>query len=117
MLERLMMLIAVIAIAFLSFGPEKTPELARSIGLARREFNNASALVSRPSVGWFQFCDIGHRVCAPSELRLHSLGREPRAYRAVPGETHRVEDVGRGRSHITRRSLDGRRADVIGNKI
>ncbi len=35
--------IAVVAIVFLMWGPKKIPELARSIGLARKEFNNASA--------------------------------------------------------------------------
>ena len=34
--------IAVVAIVFLMYGPKKIPELAKSIGLARREFNNAS---------------------------------------------------------------------------
>lgn len=34
--------IAVVAIVFLMWGPKKIPELARSIGLARKEFNNAS---------------------------------------------------------------------------
>src|SRR5208282_1316650 len=34
--------IAVIAIVFLMYGPKKIPELARSIGLARKEFNDAS---------------------------------------------------------------------------
>jgi sec-independent protein translocase protein TatA len=33
--------IAVIAIVFLMYGPKKIPELARSIGLARKEFNEA----------------------------------------------------------------------------
>ncbi len=33
--------IAVIAIVFLMYGPKKIPELARSIGLARKEFNDA----------------------------------------------------------------------------
>lgn len=30
------------AIVFLMYGPKKIPELARSIGLARKEFNDAS---------------------------------------------------------------------------
>ena len=34
--------IAVVVIVFLMWGPKKIPELARSIGLARKEFNNAS---------------------------------------------------------------------------
>lgn len=34
--------IAVVAIVFLMYGPKKIPELARSIGLARKEFNDAS---------------------------------------------------------------------------
>ena len=34
--------IAVIVIVFLMWGPKKIPELARSIGLARREFQDAS---------------------------------------------------------------------------
>jgi sec-independent protein translocase protein TatA len=33
--------IAVVAIVFLMYGPKKIPELARSIGLARKEFNDA----------------------------------------------------------------------------
>jgi sec-independent protein translocase protein TatA len=35
--------IAVVAIVFLMYGPKKIPELARSIGLARKEYNQASA--------------------------------------------------------------------------
>jgi len=34
--------IAIVAIVFLMYGPKKIPELARSIGLARKEFNDAS---------------------------------------------------------------------------
>jgi sec-independent protein translocase protein TatA len=34
--------IAVVAIVFPMYGPKKIPELARSIGLARKEFNQAS---------------------------------------------------------------------------
>ena len=36
-------LIAVVAIVFLMYGPKKIPELAKSIGLARKEFSAASA--------------------------------------------------------------------------
>ena len=35
--------IAVVAIVFLMYGPKKIPELAKSIGMARKEFNDASA--------------------------------------------------------------------------
>lgn len=38
--------IAVVAIVFLMYGPKKIPELARSIGLARKEFNDASKMAS-----------------------------------------------------------------------
>jgi sec-independent protein translocase protein TatA len=34
--------IAVVAIVFLMYGPKKIPELAKSIGMARKEFNDAS---------------------------------------------------------------------------
>jgi sec-independent protein translocase protein TatA len=34
--------IAVVVIVFLMYGPKKIPELARSIGLARKEFSDAS---------------------------------------------------------------------------
>ena len=34
--------IGVVVIVFLMYGPKKIPELARSIGLARKEFNEAS---------------------------------------------------------------------------
>jgi len=34
--------IAVVVIVFLMYGPKKIPELARSIGLARKEFADAS---------------------------------------------------------------------------
>ncbi|MGA2665729.1 MAG: twin-arginine translocase TatA/TatE family subunit [Nitrososphaerales archaeon] len=34
--------IAVVAIVFLMYGPKKIPELAKSIGLARKEFSDAS---------------------------------------------------------------------------
>jgi len=37
-----LVMIAVIAIVFLVWGPKKIPELARSLGLARKEFSNAS---------------------------------------------------------------------------
>jgi sec-independent protein translocase protein TatA len=36
--------IAIVAVVFLMYGPKKIPELARSIGLARKEFNDASKL-------------------------------------------------------------------------
>lgn len=32
-----------VAIVFLMYGPKKIPELAKSIGMARKEFNEASA--------------------------------------------------------------------------
>ena len=35
--------IGVIAVVVLFFGPKKIPELARSIGMARKEFSTASA--------------------------------------------------------------------------
>jgi|SRR5271155_4194605 sec-independent protein translocase protein TatA len=38
--------IAVVAIVFLMYGPKKIPELARSIGLARKEFNDASKIAT-----------------------------------------------------------------------
>ena len=38
--------IAVVAIVFLMYGPKKIPELAKSIGLARKEFNDASKVAS-----------------------------------------------------------------------
>jgi sec-independent protein translocase protein TatA len=38
--------IAVVAIIFLIYGPKKIPQLARSIGLARKEFNDASKIVT-----------------------------------------------------------------------
>ncbi len=37
-----LIMIAVIVLVFLMWGPKKVPELARSIGLARKEFSNAS---------------------------------------------------------------------------
>ena len=40
-----MVVIAVVAIVFLMWGPKKIPELARSIGLARKEFSDASKVV------------------------------------------------------------------------
>jgi sec-independent protein translocase protein TatA len=57
--------IAVVVIVFLMYGPKKIPELARSIGLARKEFSDASktpldtpaaaapaaAVISAPSTG------------------------------------------------------------------
>src|SRR5271169_3265515 len=47
MLEPLeLIVIAVIVLVFFMFGPKKIPELARSIGLARKEFSDASALAS-----------------------------------------------------------------------
>jgi sec-independent protein translocase protein TatA len=41
--------IAVVAIVFLMYGPKKIPELAKSIGLARKEFNDASKAASGES--------------------------------------------------------------------
>jgi sec-independent protein translocase protein TatA len=38
--------IAVVAIVFLMYGPKKIPELAKSIGLARKEFNDASKVAT-----------------------------------------------------------------------
>jgi len=38
--------IAVVAIVFLMYGPKKIPELAKSIGLARKEFNDASKVAA-----------------------------------------------------------------------
>ena len=47
MLEPLeLVVIAVILLVIFMFGPKKIPELAKSIGLARREFADASALAS-----------------------------------------------------------------------
>jgi sec-independent protein translocase protein TatA len=43
-----LVVIAVIAIIFL-WGPSKLPELARSIGLARKEFEKASKEITSPS--------------------------------------------------------------------
>ncbi len=37
-----LIMIGVIAVVVLMFGPKKIPELARSIGLARKEFSSAS---------------------------------------------------------------------------
>ena len=37
---------AVVAIVFLMYGPKKIPELAKSIGLARKEFNDASKVAA-----------------------------------------------------------------------
>ena len=38
--------IAIVAIVFLMYGPKKIPELARSIGLAKKEFEKAAKEVS-----------------------------------------------------------------------
>src|SRR5271169_1827582 len=47
MLEPLeLIVIAVIVLVFFMFGPKKIPELAKSIGMARKEFSDASALAS-----------------------------------------------------------------------
>ena len=47
MLEPLeLVVIAVVLLVVFMFGPKKIPELAKSIGLARKEFANASALAS-----------------------------------------------------------------------
>jgi len=35
--------IAVVAVVFLMYGPKKIPEFARSLGIARKEYNQASA--------------------------------------------------------------------------
>jgi sec-independent protein translocase protein TatA len=43
-----LVVIAVIAIIFL-WGPSKLPELARSIGLARKEFEKASKEITAPT--------------------------------------------------------------------
>jgi sec-independent protein translocase protein TatA len=43
-----LVVIAVIAIIFL-WGPSKLPELARSIGLARKEFEKASKEITSPT--------------------------------------------------------------------
>ena len=37
-------MIAVVLLVFFMWGPKKIPELARSIGLARKEFNDASKI-------------------------------------------------------------------------
>ena len=40
--------IAAIAVGFLILGPKKIPELAKSIGLARKEFSGASSAPTEP---------------------------------------------------------------------
>jgi len=37
-----LIMIAVVVLVFFMWGPKKIPELARSVGLARKEFNDAS---------------------------------------------------------------------------
>jgi len=44
-----LVLVAVILIVFL-WGPQKLPELARSIGLAKKEFDKAAKEISNPTL-------------------------------------------------------------------
>lgn len=46
-----MIVIGVVAVVFLMMGPKKIPELAKSLGLARREFAKGATESSEPSLG------------------------------------------------------------------
>jgi sec-independent protein translocase protein TatA len=58
--------IAIVAIVFLMYGPKKIPELARSIGLARKEFNDAAKTPLSSDVASSTSVAAAPAVAAPS---------------------------------------------------
>ena len=59
-------IIAAVVVVFLFFGPKKIPELARSLGLARKEFQSANQSVQ----------DVAGKLKDPDAL-IQSLSVEP----------------------------------------
>jgi sec-independent protein translocase protein TatA len=62
--------IAAIAVAFLVFGPKKIPELAKSIGQARREFAGASSPPTEPVVTQTTRTAVGQSITEDPLIRV-----------------------------------------------
>lgn len=69
-----LIIIAVLAIIFL-WGPQKLPELARSIGLARKEFEKASKEISTPITSTTTQTATDSLVVAAKELGISTEGK------------------------------------------
>jgi sec-independent protein translocase protein TatA len=70
-----LVVIAVIAIIFL-WGPSKLPELARSIGLARKEFEKASKEITSPTTAaTTESTSSDSLIIAAKELGISTEGK------------------------------------------
>jgi sec-independent protein translocase protein TatA len=70
-----LVVIAVIAIIFL-WGPSKLPELARSVGLARKEFEKASKEITAPTTSTTtESSSSDSLIIAAKELGISTEGK------------------------------------------
>jgi sec-independent protein translocase protein TatA len=70
-----LVVVAVISIIFL-WGPSKLPELARSVGLARKEFEKASKEISSPSaLPTMETSSTDALIVAAKELGIGTEGK------------------------------------------
>jgi sec-independent protein translocase protein TatA len=70
-----LVVVAVIAIIFL-WGPSKLPELARSVGLARKEFEKASKEITEPTTSTStESTSSDSLIVAAKELGISTEGK------------------------------------------
>lgn len=69
-----LVVVAVLIIIFL-WGPQKLPELARSIGLARKEFDKASKEITAPSASTSTQSTTDSLIVAAKDLGITTEGK------------------------------------------